>query len=96
MYCRHNSIASRIGSAIVVHTKRHHLLIIINIVFHLVLINPLVDPHQNGKILVEGWHSELGGRIPRPPVTPTLIWHHFRSFYTKKCLCHTSADISVA
>jgi len=30
---------SRIGSAIVVHTKRHHFLIILNIFFHLVLIN---------------------------------------------------------
>jgi len=23
-----------------------------------------VDPQQNGKILVGGWHSELGGRTP--------------------------------
>jgi len=31
-------------------------------------------PGRMGKILVGGWHSELGGRIPQTPVIPTLPW----------------------
>jgi len=32
----------------------------------------LLTPRRMGKILVGGWHSELGGQPPPPPVIPTL------------------------
>ena len=36
-----------------------------------------VDPQQNGENISGGWHSELGGRTPNPPVILTLLSRYY-------------------
>ena len=44
------------------------------ILFHMVKNwGVTVDPQQNGEKINGGWHSELGGRTPQPPLIPTLL-----------------------
>jgi len=56
------------GSAIVVHTKQHHFLIIINILFHLVLINILKRTVCSIRPYLQLSQSKSGSYTPPPRV----------------------------